>query len=287
MLANETSLKRGALVALMAALLQAVIAIALVGAARFVFTATASEMNHAADLDRPRELLQHRRRWRVAGLAQGRSTDRGVRRHADRRRAVAAAPAYAGVAWGRPAFSLSAAAYRAGPPGAAEEAGRGDECVWSCPCFRPCSARRIIFLARRGWNGDRSGRAAQLGRASGAGVRHDPRGDCSRLESRPPSPWRLAWQVTTGALAWTTVFAKSAAMRLAAGENSRLCAGGRGSNSPPRSQYWRWASRFWSGRRPGAWPTSCCTGVDRSGRASEPRRPIGIYPHRPRGRRLT
>ena len=49
MLANEKSLKRGAVMALIAALLQALIAIALVGAAGFVFRATASEMNHAAD----------------------------------------------------------------------------------------------------------------------------------------------------------------------------------------------------------------------------------------------
>jgi nickel/cobalt transporter (NicO) family protein len=41
MLANETSLKRGAVMSLMAALLQALIAIALVGAAGFVFQATA------------------------------------------------------------------------------------------------------------------------------------------------------------------------------------------------------------------------------------------------------
>ena len=49
MLANESSLKRGAVMSLMAALLQALIAIGLVGAAGFVFRATASEMNHAAD----------------------------------------------------------------------------------------------------------------------------------------------------------------------------------------------------------------------------------------------
>ena len=49
MLANETSLKRGSVMALMAALLQALIAIALVGAAGFVFQATASQMNQAAD----------------------------------------------------------------------------------------------------------------------------------------------------------------------------------------------------------------------------------------------
>ena len=49
MVANETSLKRGAVMALMAALLQAVVAIGLVGAAGFVFNATASQMNRAAD----------------------------------------------------------------------------------------------------------------------------------------------------------------------------------------------------------------------------------------------
>ncbi|HEX9167486.1 MAG TPA: high frequency lysogenization protein HflD, partial [Roseiarcus sp.] len=49
MLANERSLKRGAVMALMAALLQALVAIGLVGAAAFVFRATASQMNRAAD----------------------------------------------------------------------------------------------------------------------------------------------------------------------------------------------------------------------------------------------
>ena len=38
----------------------------------------------------------------------------------------------------------------------------------------------------------------------------------------------LGTAATTGALAWTAVFAKSAAMRLAAGENSRLALVARG-----------------------------------------------------------
>ena len=38
----------------------------------------------------------------------------------------------------------------------------------------------------------------------------------------------LGTAVTTGALAWTAVFAKSTAMRLAAGENSRLALVARG-----------------------------------------------------------
>ena len=49
MLANERSLKRGAWLALLAALLQATVAIALVSAAAFIFNATASDMNRAAN----------------------------------------------------------------------------------------------------------------------------------------------------------------------------------------------------------------------------------------------
>ena len=78
MLANETSLKRGAAMALMAALLQALIAIVLVGAAGFVFQATASQMNSRRRLDRARELLQRRGHWRLAGLAKGLSARCGA-----------------------------------------------------------------------------------------------------------------------------------------------------------------------------------------------------------------
>ncbi len=179
MLANETSLKRGALMALMAALLQAVIAIALVGAAGFVFSATAMEMNHAADWINLASycsiaVVGAWLVWRKGGALLA-----ALARHADRRRAVAAAPAYAGVAWGRPSVVGAAhvqplgrglsrrSARRSG------RAGGGDRGLWSCPCPRPRSARRTIFLARRGRNSDRRGRAALLGRDSGAGVRHD------------------------------------------------------------------------------------------------------------------
>ncbi len=77
MLANERSLKRGAVMALMAALLQALVAIGLVGAAGYLFRATASQMNLRGRLDRARELLRRRRHGPVAGLAQGRSAHGG------------------------------------------------------------------------------------------------------------------------------------------------------------------------------------------------------------------
>src|SRR6202046_2290348 len=126
MLANETSLKRGAAMALMAALLQALIAIALVGAAGFVFQATASQMTHAADWI---ELASY---CGVAAIGawlvwrKGAALVAALSEHTERRRAVASAPAYAGVAWERPAFSLSAAAYRAGSPDAPSEL--ADDC---------------------------------------------------------------------------------------------------------------------------------------------------------------
>ena len=49
MVANESSLKRGAVMALLAALLQALVAIVLVGAAAIVLNATSAQMNTAAD----------------------------------------------------------------------------------------------------------------------------------------------------------------------------------------------------------------------------------------------
>ena len=116
MLANETALRRGAIMSLMAALLQALVAIALVGAAGFVFKATASEMNHAADW------IALASYGAVAAMGlwlvwrKGGALIAALGREIERRRAVALAPAYSGAEWRRPAFSLSAAAFRAGPP---------------------------------------------------------------------------------------------------------------------------------------------------------------------------
>jgi nickel/cobalt transporter (NicO) family protein len=217
MLANETSLKRGAAMALMAALLQALIAIALVGAAGFVFRATASQMNRAADWI---DLASY---CGIAAIGawlvwrKGSALIAALREHAARRRALASAPAYAGVAWRRPAFSLSAAAYRAGPPDVADAP--GDECghmhmpdpaqlngpfSWRAAAgtviaagARPCSGAILVLVFAMAQGLFAAGVAAAFAMAIGTAV-------------------------TTAALAWIAVFAKSAAMRLAAGEDSRL-----------------------------------------------------------------
>jgi nickel/cobalt transporter (NicO) family protein len=223
MLANETSLKRGAMMALLAALLQALIAIALVGAAGFVFQATASEMTHAADWI---ELASY---CSVAAIGawlvwrKGGALFAALSQHVERQRAVASTPAFAGVAWGRPAFTLSAAAYRAGSP---DDTGRtADECghihmpdpaqldgpfSWRAAAgtviaagARPCSGAILVLVFAMAQGLFVAGVAAVFAIAIGTAV-------------------------TTGALAWVAVFAKATAMRLAAGENSRLMLVARG-----------------------------------------------------------
>ncbi len=222
MLANERSLKRGAVMALMAALLQALVAIGLVGAAGYLFRATASQMNHAADWI----VLASYCAVAVMGLwlvwRKGGALMAALSRHVDHQRAVASAPAYA-VPWRRPAISLSAAAFRAGPPdgGAApiEECGHAhapdpaelnETFSWRDAAgtviaagARPCSGAILVLVFAMAQGLFAAGIAATFAIALGTAV-------------------------TTGVLAWTAVFAKSAAMRLAAGENSRLALVARG-----------------------------------------------------------
>jgi len=223
MLANETSLKRGAAMALMAALLQAVIAIALVGAAGFVFSATASEMNRAANWI---ELASY---CGVAAIGawlvwrKGGALLSALSRRLEVRRAVASAPGYAGAAWSKPAFSLSAAAYRAGAPD--DPAGLADECghahapdpttlegpfSWRTAAgtviaagARPCSGAILVLVFSMAQGLFAAGVAAAFAMAIGTAA-------------------------ATAALAWIAVFAKSTAMRLASGEDSRLALVARG-----------------------------------------------------------
>jgi nickel/cobalt transporter (NicO) family protein len=222
MLANERSLRRGAVMALLAALLQALVAIALVGAAGFILNATASQMNRAAD---GLQLLS------CAGVAaiglwlvwrKGGALIAALRRNSERRRTLASAPVYAGAAWGAPARSLSAAAFRAGPPCAALSA---DDCgcvlapdpsalegpfSWRSAAgtviaagARPCSGAILVLVFAMAQGLFAAGVAATFAMALGTAV-------------------------TTGALAFMAVFAKSTAMRLAAGEDSRVALVARG-----------------------------------------------------------
>jgi nickel/cobalt exporter len=215
MLANERSLKRGALLALLAALLQALVAIALVGAASFVFSATASEMNQAANL------LQLASYGGVVAIGlwlvyrKGDALFAAVRRHFEHGRGLASAPAYNGVVWSVPALTLRSRFY-ATSLGAAAVGSYGCSHVhapdpslldgafsWRDAAgavvaagLRPCSGAILVLVFALAQGLFAAGVAATFAMALGAAI-------------------------TTGALASMAVFARSAALRLAAGEHSR------------------------------------------------------------------
>jgi nickel/cobalt transporter (NicO) family protein len=197
MLANETSLKRGAAMALMAALLQALIAIALVGAAGFVFRATASQMNQAADWI---DLASY---CGIAAIGawlvwrKGSALIAAFSEHAARRRALASAPLAEQVdECGH--MHMPDPAQLSGPfswrPAAGTVIAAG---------ARPCSGAILVLVFAMAQGLFAAGVAAAFAMAIGTAV-------------------------ATGALAWVAVFAKSTAMRLAAGENSRLALVARG-----------------------------------------------------------
>ena len=139
MLANDRSLRRGAVMALLAALLQAAVAVALVGAAALVLNATASEMNRAAD----GLALASAAGVAAIGLwlvwRKGRGADR--RAEAQFRTQPGAGlgpPAYAGVAWQR--AGADACRRRPSAPGRRRpRAGRTTAA--SCPTPRRSPAR--------------------------------------------------------------------------------------------------------------------------------------------------
>jgi nickel/cobalt exporter len=215
MLANERSLKRGAALALLAALLQATVAIVLVGAAGFIFNATASEMNSAANW---LELLSYSG---VAAIGlwlvwrKGHALVAALRRHFELGRAMASAPAYSGVAWSAPALTLPSPGFRAAPPGGGapgpDECGhlhapdpalldgafswRGAVGTVIAAGLRPCSGAILVLVFALAQGLFAAGVAATFAMALGTAV-------------------------TTGALAFMAVFAKSTAVRFAAGEES-------------------------------------------------------------------
>ena len=147
MMANDRSLRRGAVMALLAALLQATVAIVLVGAAALILNATASQMNAAADW--LALASDARRRGRSAcgcrGARAGRSSPRcaAISNMAGRWRPRRP---YAGRRPGRAGVRLAAAAFRAATPGA--DAGGGLSAATRTRAD-PTLLGEPFFLARR------------------------------------------------------------------------------------------------------------------------------------------
>ncbi len=213
MLANERSLKRGATLALLASLLQAAVAIALVSAAVFVFRATAMEMSCAADFIEVASYAAVAAMGAWLVWKKGGALIAALQGHIERSRELGAAPAFAGASWSAPALRMPSG-FRAAAPEAAAVA--DDCCVVPDPAaldgafswrnavatvvaagIRPCSGAILILVFALAQGLFSAGVAATLAMALGAAV-------------------------TIAALASLAVFAKTTAMRFAAGETSRL-----------------------------------------------------------------
>ena len=165
MMANDAALRRGIVLALLAALLQGAVAVAIVGVAAVVFNATAARMNEIADGLGERELSRRRRHRRVAGVEEGFRAGAGgcapISPAAPRCRGGVL---FAGAPW-RPRRRCAGRRLSGGRRAAVD-----DDCGHA-PRARSAHARRGFLLARGAGDGRRGRRAALLGRAADPGVR--------------------------------------------------------------------------------------------------------------------
>jgi len=215
MLANERALRRGIILAFFAALLQAVVAIALVGVADLAFRATSTQMNDAA------LVIEMASYGAIAAIGawlvwtKGRALAVALRAVFARRAVLAGGALYPAAAW-RPVFALtSRSQFRAHPPAGAAafiddcghahapDPGRLDEGFsWrgaAATVFaagaRPCSGAILVLVFSLAQGLFLAGIGATLAMALGTAV-------------------------TTGALAALAVFAKDIALRFAKQESS-------------------------------------------------------------------
>ena len=223
MMASDRAVKRGIVIAFLAALLQGAVAVALVGVAALVFNATAARMNAVAD---DLALASY------AGIAaiglwlifrKGKALVAALRAFAERRASLASAELAIAANWRPASAGLRPNAFRVEIPDgvaldeaacghahAPDPATLGDGFSWRgalaavvAAGSRPCSGSILVLVFALAQGAFASGVAATLAISLGTGV-------------------------TTGALAWGAVFAKSVALRLAAGEDTRVALMARG-----------------------------------------------------------
>jgi nickel/cobalt transporter (NicO) family protein len=217
MLANERALRRGIALSFLAALLQAIVAIALVGIAALVFNATSARMVDAANFI---ELASYCGIACIGGWLiwkKGRAFVSAVQKARSLRAVLAQGALYSDAPW-RPALATpSGAQFSAREPGADRtsqaECGHdhapdpallGDGFSWRgagatvlAAGARPCSGAILVLVFALAQGILVAGIAATLAMALGTAL-------------------------TTSALAALAVFAKAAALRFARGEASRV-----------------------------------------------------------------
>ncbi|MGD0642239.1 MAG: nickel/cobalt transporter [Roseiarcus sp.] len=223
MMANDRALKRGVVLAFLAALLQGAVAVALVGIAALIFNATSSEMNRAADW----LALASYGGIIAIGLwliwTKGRAFVAALRARHTHRATIAGGALYEGAPWRPRANGNGGTAFRAHAPGeeaiATAECGhshaldpaalgaafswRGAAATVLAAGSRPCSGAILVLVFALAQGLFAAGVAATFAMSLGTAL-------------------------TTGALAWAAVFAKAVAMRLAAGDDSRVALAARG-----------------------------------------------------------
>jgi nickel/cobalt exporter len=219
MMANDSALRRGIVLALLAAILQGAAAVAIVGVAAVLLNATAARMNEIADWLASASYLG------VAAIGawlvwkKGFALARVVRAYFVRRAALADALLFAGAPWAATATLAASGGFRAGDEGEDVMENAGDDCghlhapdprtlgagfSWRTALStvvaagaRPCSGSLLIlvFALAQG--------LFLVGVAAVAAV-------------------SLGTAITTGALALLAVFAKGLAVRFASGEDTRV-----------------------------------------------------------------
>ena len=217
MMASDRAVRRGMAIAFLASLLQGAVAVGLVAVAALAFNATAARMNIVAD---DLALASY------AGIAaiglwlifrKGRALIAALRAFSERRATLASGRLAVGANWRPAPAALRPNAFRVETPDGAilDEAAcghahapdpmaLGDAFSWRgalttvvAAGSRPCSGSILVLVFALAQGAFASGVAATMAISLGTGV-------------------------TTGALAWGAVFAKSLALRFAAGEDTRV-----------------------------------------------------------------
>jgi nickel/cobalt transporter (NicO) family protein len=227
MMASDRALKRGVVLAFLAAMLQGAVAVTLIGVAALIFNATATEMNNAVDW----LALASCSGVIAIGLwltvTKGRALLAALRARFARRAALAAAPVYAAAPWRPAAGSGAAVAFRAGPPDGMAEAAADDPAA----CGHLHAPDPAALEAGFSWRGAAATVLAAGSRpCSGAILVLVFALTQGLFAAGIGAVFAMSFGValTTGALAFAAVFAKRVAMRMAAGDESRIALAARG-----------------------------------------------------------
>lgn len=214
--ANDKALRRGIVLAFLAAILQAAVAVALVSVLAIIFNVTAPVMNNAADWLALASDLGVAAIGAYLVWSKGGALLRALKLRFQRRELIAASALYAGAPWQSAQPKATLSAFRAAEPGVAavdpdcghlhtlDAAALGEGFTWRgaittviAAGSRPCSGALLVlvFTLAQGlfWAGIATTFAMAFGTA-----------------------------VTTGAIAAAAALFKAAAMRAASGDETRL-----------------------------------------------------------------